>query len=319
MWFKRKAKNRRLGRDQVLDVKLRSSQVRAARTRTGAVALGAVFAITFSLYLAYRTADWGLNRLVYENKAFAVLDIDVQTDGVISLDELRRWTGVKPGANLLAPDLARVKRDLELVPLVQSISVERILPHTLRIRVTEREPIAQINVPRPRRGGGVELAVYQLDADGYVMVPMDPRQRATLPNQPGDVLPAIGGINSSELQPGRRISAPQVQVALRLLIAFEQSPMAGLVDLRRVDVSSPEVLVVTTGQGGEVTFGLADLEQQLRRWRDIFDVGQTMSKAIGTLDLAVTNNIPARWLEASAVPPVAPKSAKPLHLRKKHV
>ena len=319
MWFKRKPKNRRLGRDQVLDVKLRSSQVRAARTRMGAIVLGAAFAAIFGLYLAYRTSNWVLNRLVYENKAFAIQELDVQTDGVISLDELRRWTGVKPGANLLALDLARVKRDLELVPLVQAVSIERILPRTLRIRITEREPIAQINVPRLRQGGGVDLAVYQLDADGYVMVPLEPRQRAIPLNQPGDALPAVCGVNSSELQPGRRIGTPQVQAALRLILAFEQSPMAGLVDLRRVDVSSPEALVVTTGQGSEVTFGLTDLDQQLRRWHDIFDLGQTMSKAIGTLDLAVTNNIPARWLEASAVPPSTPKSIKPLRLRKNHV
>jgi cell division protein FtsQ len=319
MWFKRKPKNRRLGREQVLDVKLRSSQVRAARTRMGAIALGALFATIFGLYLVYRTGDWALNRLVYENEAFAIQEVDVQTDGVISLDELRRWTGVKPGANLLALDLASVKRDLELVPLVQSVSVERILPRTWRIRVAEREPMAQVNVPRPRPGGGVDLAVYQLDASGYVMLPLDLRQRAILLNQPGDALPAICGVNSTELQPGRRLGAPQVQAALRLIMAFDQSPMAGLVDLRRVDVSSPEVLVVTTGQGSEVTFGLADLEQQLRRWRDIFDLGQTMSKAIAGLDLAVTNNIPARWIEASAVLPVAPKSTKPLRPRKKHV
>ena len=319
MWFKRKPKNRRLGRDQVLDVKLRSSQVRAARTRMGAIVLGAAFAAIFGLYLAYRTSNWVLNRLVYENKAFAIQELDVQTDGVISLDELRRWTGVKPGANLLALDLARVKRDLELVPLVQAVSIERILPRTLRIRITEREPIAQINVPRLRQGGGVDLAVYQLDADGYVMVPLEPRQRAIPLNPPGDALPTVCGVNSSELQPGRPIGTPQVQAALRLILAFEQSPMAGLVDLRRVDVSSPEALVVTTGQGSEVTFGLTDLDQQLRRWHDIFDLGQTMSKAIGTLDLAVTNNIPARWLEASAVPPSTPKSIKPLRLRKNHV
>ena len=319
MWFKRKPKNRRLGRDQVLDVKLRSSQVRAARTRMGAIVLGAAFAAIFGLYLAYRTSNWVLNRLVYENKAFAIQELDVQTDGVISLDELRRWTGVKPGANLLALDLARVKRDLELVPLVQAVSIERILPRTLRIRITEREPIAQINVPRLRQGGGVDLVVYQLDADGYVMVPLEPRQRAIPLNQAGDALPAVCGVNSSELQPGRRIGASQVQAALRLILAFEQSPMAGLVDLRRVDVSSREALVVTTGQRSEVTFGLADLDQQLRRWHDIFDLGQTMSKAIGTLDLAVTNNIPARWLEASAVPPTVPKSIKSLRFRKKHV
>ena len=95
--------------------------------------------------------------------------------------------------------------------------------------------------------------------------------------------------------------------------------MAGLVDLRRIDVSSPEVLVVTTGQNSEVTFGLPDPEQQLRRWRDIFDLGQKMNKVIASLDLAVTNNIPARWLEASALPPAAPKSAKPLRSGKKHV
>ena len=40
MWFKRKPKNRRLEREQVLDVKLRSSQVRAARSRIFALTLG---------------------------------------------------------------------------------------------------------------------------------------------------------------------------------------------------------------------------------------------------------------------------------------
>ena len=136
MWFKRKPKNRRLGREQVLDVKLRSSQVRAARTRIGAIGLGAVFATVFGLYLLYRTGEWVLSRCVYENKAFAIQEIDVQTDGIISVDQLRRWAGVKPEENLLALDLARVKRDLELVPLVQSVSVERILPRTLHIRIT---------------------------------------------------------------------------------------------------------------------------------------------------------------------------------------
>ena len=51
MWFKRKPKNRRLGREQVLDVKLRSSQVRAARMRMFALSLGGVFAAVFGLYL----------------------------------------------------------------------------------------------------------------------------------------------------------------------------------------------------------------------------------------------------------------------------
>ena len=319
MWFKRKPRNRRLGREQVLDVKLRSSQVHAARTRLTAISLGAVFTAILGLYLLYRVSDLALDYLVYENKAFGIKELDVQTDGVIAVEQLRRWAGVKLRQNLLALDLARVKRDLELIPLVQSVSVERVLPHTLRIRVTEREPIAQVNVPRPRATGGVELSAYQLNADGWVMLPLDARQRATPLNSPDDPLPLISGINASELQPGRRLANPQVLAALQLLVAFEESPMAGLVDLTGVNVSSPEVLVVTTGQGSEVTFGLTDFEQGLRRWHTIFELGQKMGNAIATLDLAVTNNIPLRWLETNAVSLTLPKSPKSLRPKKKHV
>ena len=319
MLFQRKRKNCPLERGQVLDVKLRSGPVRAARTRLLAIALGAAFATVFGAYLLWRTGEWALNRLVYENKAFAIQDLEIQTDGVIPLSQLRRWAGVKPEQNLLALDLARVKRDLEMVPLIQSVSIERILPHTLRLRIAEREPIAQINVPRSRPGGGVELAVYLLDAEGCVMVPLDPRQRAMPLDQPSQSLPLVCGVKPSELQPGRRLEAAQVQAALQLIVAFDQSPMVGLTGLRRVDVSGPEVLLATTDQGSEVTFGLGDLEQQLRRWQAILESGQRLSKAIATLDLAITSNIPARWLEASAVPAAAPRSPKPLRLKKKHV
>jgi cell division septal protein FtsQ len=319
MWFKRKPRNRRLGREQVLDVRLRSSQVRAGRRRFVALTLGAIFAAGFGLYLLYRAGGWALDQLVYENKAFSLQELDVQTDGAISTDQLRRWAGVHLEDNLLALDLARVKRDLELVPLIQSVSVERILPHTLRIRIAEREPVAQINLARPRPNESLQLAVYLVDAEGWVMLPLADHQRATPRTQPADQYPVLSGLDANVVQPGHRIATPQAQAALKLIVTFEQSSMAGVVDLKRIEVSSPEVLVATTGQGSEVTFGLADLDQQLRRWHDIFDMGQKLGKAIATLDLAVSNHIPARWLEASAVPPATPKSPKPLRNRKKHV
>ncbi len=319
MWFNRKPKNRRLEREHVLDVKLRSSQLRAARSRRLALGLGAAFAVVFGLYLVWRTGGWVLDQLVYENKSFSIQEIDLQTDGVIALEQLRRWMGVRVGQNLLALDLARIKRNLELVPVIKSASIERILPRTLRVRVIEREPIAQINVVRPHPGGGVEMTVVHLDAEGYVLLPLQPRQRAQPAPANSEQLPAITGVNASEIQPGRRLEGGQLQAALHLVTAFEQSPMAGLAELRRIDVSAPEVIVITTGQGSEVTFGTSELEQQLRRWHAIFDLGQKMSKAILSLDLAVTNGIPARWLEASAVPPLPPKSPRSLGSKKRHV
>jgi cell division septal protein FtsQ len=319
MWFNRKPKNRRLGREAVLEVKLRSNLVRVARSRMAVITLGVTFAVVFGVYVAWRMGEWTLAKLVYENKAFALQEIDIQTDGVIAIDQLRRWTGVKPEQNLLALDLARVKRDLELCPLIQSASVERVLPHSLRIRVVEREPLAQINVPRPRLNGGGDWITYQIDAEGCVMLPLDPPQPAGQSKPPVNQLPLISGIDGRELRAGRRIEMPQLRAALELVLAFDHSPMAGLADLNRIDISLPEVLVVTTGQGSEVTFGLADLEQQLRRWRGVYEAGRKANRAIASLDLAVTNNIPTRWLEANTTGQSTARSPKPLRLKKKHV
>lgn len=317
MFWNRKAKNRRLGREYVLDVKLRSSQVRAARTRKFVYAGAVIFTIALSGYLLWRIGGWAMDKLVYENQAFSIGDIDLQTDGVIATEQLRRWAAVKSGQNLLALDLARVKQNLELVPFVQSVSVERILPHTLRIRVCEREPIAQVMVSRRRIGGGVEEGVFHLDGEGWVMAPLDPRQRATPQNLPPEQLPLLSGIKEARV--GHCVDLPQARAALQLIDAFDRSPMAGITELKKIDVSGVEVLVATTGQGGEVTFGLNDFEQQLRRWREIYERGQKSGKAVATLDLAVSNNIPATWIEASVVPPLPPKAPKILRNRKKHV
>jgi len=50
MWFRRKTKNRRFERAHVLDVKLRSSQVRAARVRLGATVFGVLFGTMLGLF-----------------------------------------------------------------------------------------------------------------------------------------------------------------------------------------------------------------------------------------------------------------------------
>ncbi len=319
IWFNRKPRNRRLGREHVLDVKLRSDQVRATRMRMAAIALGLVFTTILGFYLVWRAGEWALNRLVYENKAFAVQEIQVQTDGVIAVDQLQRWACVKPGENLLALDLARVKRNVEMVSMVQSVAVERILPHTLRLRVTERDPLAQVYVPVFRTNGTVEMSIVHLDEAGYVMALLDPRQRTTPPAPGEDTLPVIRGGNQNELIPGRRVESPQVRAALQLISSFNHSSMAGLVDLRKIDVSSPEILLVTTGQGSEITFSTHDLDQQLRHWRGIYDMGQRMNKAIATLDLSVSNNVPAHLVAAGATPPASPKIKNPQRIRRKNV
>jgi cell division protein FtsQ len=320
MWFKSKQpKNRRLHRHHVLDVKLRSDHVRASRLRLCRISFLVVFGTFFGLYLLWRVCELALNTFVYENQDFAIEQIEAQTDGKIAPEQLRRWTGVKLGSNLIALDLADVKRRLELVSVVDSVSVERVLPHTLRVRVTERDPIAQVNVPQADANGGISVAVYQLDAAGVVIQPLDPRACTVPLAQMNPQLPVIGGLNYFQLQAGRRIELPQVQAALRLISAFDRSPMAAVVDLQRVDVSQPRVIVVTTGQGSEITFGLENVGLQLQRWQQIYNSFLKQQKTITSADLAVANNVPVCWMTACAAPVVTPHPVKLLNSRRRHV
>lgn len=308
-----------MGRRHVLDVKLRSRQVQATRMRLGAVVLAVTFGTVFGLYLFWCAGEWALDKFVYDNSEFAIQRVDVQTDGVIAPDQLRRWSGVKPGDNLMALDLGSVKRNLDLVSTIGSVSVERVLPGTLRIRVMERQPVAQVDIPHAGPAGGIVVTVYQLDADGYVMQPLDPRLCVIPLAQVRDQLPVIAGLNVYQLQPGQRVESPQALAALQLIGDFDRSVMAGLVNLRRLDVASPGVIVATTGQGGQITFGLDNLDQQLQRWREIYDLGQRMNRAIAAVNLAVSNNVPVRWMEAVAAPSALPRANTPPLIRRKNV
>src|SRR5689334_12219484 len=121
--LKRKPRNRRVGREHVLDVKLRAEQIRAGRMRLASIAIGMTLATLLGFYLLWRGGEWTLDALLYKNDAFAIRQIDVQTDGVIAADQLRRWAGVKAGENLFALDMTRVKRDLEMISAIRSVAV----------------------------------------------------------------------------------------------------------------------------------------------------------------------------------------------------
>ncbi len=318
MAWQRKRKNRRFGRKHVLDVKLRAKERSRARLRWLTLALGVAGATALGVLLFFRGGDWLLTRFVYQNPAFAIHHIDVENEGVIDDQQIRRWAGVNLDENLLAVDLARVKRDLEMMPVIQSVSVQRILPHTIRLRVTERVAVAQVKVLQTDAGGHYNILVYLLDDRGYVMLPLKPQQLSIPSARITDRLPEIDGLNPAQLHLGRSLELPKLQAALQLILAFSQSPMAGVVGLQRVDISRPGILVATSDGDSEITFALEDLDRQLNRWRSIHDYGVRIGKRIVSLDLAVSNNVPVCWADA-VFPPEKSDVRKPAGHHKKYV
>ena len=305
MVWQRKAKNLSFERRQVLDVKVARRQAVRTRVRVATFAASLSLGTLFAVFLLWRAGVWALDRFVYENRTFAIEEIDIQTDGVMALEQLRRWAGVNRGDNLFALNLTRVKRDLELVPAIQTVAVERVLPRTVRIRVLEREPVAKIHG-------------YFIDAEGFVMLPLSSRQRA-VPAPPGERYPVITGASLGDVPLGKSVESPQIRAALKFIQAFDHSPMAAVLDIGRIDISAPAVLHVVTLQQNEIILPVVDFEKHLNRWRLVYEAGLDQARQIGWLDLSVADNVPLRWMETAALPPVTPKMQKKSSYRKKHV
>ena len=301
MALRAKRRNSKSGRKKLLSVKVQSQQARRERLRWLRSLSALVVAVAGIIAVCWQGGAFALNRLVYENESFSVRQLDYRTDGIISIGQLQKWAGVRAGDNLLRLDLLRIKRDIELAPRVKAASVERFLPDTLQVRVAERVPMAQVWAWQ-RDGAGVtdyDCVRLQLDETGHVMSPIDGRSVVAPEKQAEWSLPVVSGIDLKKLKsltPGRLAGLPKLRAALGLIGEFRRSPLAGVVDLRVIDLSQPRILRVTTGDGGQVDLSTERLARQLNRWARIRAHGQKFGLAIETVDLSVTNNVPVRWM-----------------------
>ncbi|HTG44235.1 MAG TPA: FtsQ-type POTRA domain-containing protein [Verrucomicrobiae bacterium] len=306
-------------RQWLLDVRSRSKPLKAVRLRMALNALAISTGIVLVLFVSWKGGEFLLDRYVYTNPAFAIERIDLQTDGIIPTEQIRIWANVQKGQNLLGLDLGRIKRDLELVPLIEAASVERILARQMIIRVREREPIARVTVFSKRAGDGLlqPSAVY-LDEHGMVIPPVLRALNTEAFDHATRFLPTITGVSAAAFRPGHIVDSSTVLAALQWLRACQGSEMAGRADIRAMDVSSPAALLVSTEQGNEVTFSYRNFETQLARWRKVHDFAGRRARTIASLDLAVTNYVPAVWLDRTNEPAaVRPTQISPY--RKKHV
>lgn len=318
MFGRRTTQNRRLNRRHVLEVKARADQVKSERARVIGAVAGGLAVLAALVVLFWKGGAWAVDRLILNNEAFAIRTIEVRSDGLIPPEQILKWAGVKRGENLLALDLARIKRDLELAPLVKSAAVERVMPRTLRLNITERQPTAKVFALRPKPGG-CDTVIYHIDAEGWVLPPLAGQLPPGTLQRGTDRLPVLTSVSEADLRVGQRVKSTQVLGALRFIEEFARSPMAGLVDLKHIDVGAAETLRVTTQQGNEVTFALRLMDWQLRRWRTIHDTATQRGERIATLDLSITNNIPLRWQQAVEAPSPAARPEPNARTRRKHV
>ncbi len=143
--------------DDVARIQRNQRRINVQRaTQVGRSAALAVAAIALSLWVWHRAQSDG---------RFAVKNIEVSGAAHTSREALDAVTSAFVGVNLFKIDIDHVQRELRALPWVSHIEIEKKLPDTLRIRVTERTPWALV-----KTGSTLRYA----DENGVPFAPLSP-------------------------------------------------------------------------------------------------------------------------------------------------
>ena len=316
----RRLSNLRQRRQQhLLDVKVRSRKATRHRNRRVLVALSKLILVAAFCAAVYLGALEGAKRFFFENPEYQLKTIEVQTDGTLQRDQIMKEADLHENENIFSINLERVHDRIQQLPQVDEVQVVRKLPGEVDIRVIERKPVAWLTSEKEISDPFVSDAAFLVDARGVLM-----KEKRLLPEYLG--LPLILGCSSESLEAGKVVESSEAKTALELLRLSMGSFMQTRFQIREIDVSKGYCLLVTDKNRTRITFGLNDLDEQLRRLEQFLVYCDDSKQELETVNLLVQRNIPVTFTKPPAVvindtidPPVEPRILKaiPVHLPSK--
>ncbi|MBN1689238.1 MAG: FtsQ-type POTRA domain-containing protein [Candidatus Omnitrophica bacterium] len=176
----------------------------------------------------------GVRNSLYADGSLNVSKVVVQPPDALTQEQYRQIeTGVL-GQNILKVNLKKAARRLEKYPEIARAEVTRKFPSSLQVNVTQRQPVAWIQVA-PLGNFGL------ISSDGVILDVFDQRN---------DSLPIVEayGVDDRKLQVGQKISHKGYLESVEFLKSFWKSPIS----------KKETVTQMSLDRGGNVTVTLSE-------------------------------------------------------------
>ncbi len=173
------------------DAKKKSMTKRVSAIFKGSFLVGVV---VFLIYLFYL----GHNYLL-ASEHLRLKEIRITGNRVLSTEEIKGLLKLRPGENILKINLGSAVERLRVHPRVRKVSIKRVLPESIYIKIEERRAVSLVDY---------NGALYFADSDGVIIgrADKDVGARYTVP------LPIIYGVNLK----GIRIGDPKPPEGLKI-------------------------------------------------------------------------------------------------------
>ncbi|HTB64301.1 MAG TPA: FtsQ-type POTRA domain-containing protein [Opitutales bacterium] len=235
----------------------------------------------------------------------ALVKFEFKTDGVLTDGWVMNFLNLHAGDSLDKVDVFNLRTRLLSLLQIKDVSVERELPDTLRISVSERKPWLRVAVDDGKGG----FQVYLVSRDGTVFAGQD------FPDKIMNGLPWMSGMNLHRTKDHGFQPVPGMdQVADLLAAARTHAPKIAakwtVVNLSKFD-PRPEtpaygsLIKVESGTLGELTFAANipsnDFESQIKHLAFVAEQLDAQPMVLRGLDLSLGNQVVVQPLTTAPV------------------
>jgi cell division septal protein FtsQ len=205
---------------------------------------------------------------------FPVQKIEVRGVQKLSPEEIVSLSGVRIGEDMLALRLKTVGGQIAASPWVADVRVQRFFPGTLAVSVTERQPVAVVNMG----------LLYYLDAQGEPFKPLNF----------GDKLdyPVVSGFTEEDLNSDPDGARDALASACELIEALKQQGVFILADVSEIHYDRGHGFTLYTTSGAvPVRIGMSDFTEKLNRFARIYEHLMTRQQGLLQIDLDYSDKI----------------------------
>jgi cell division protein FtsQ len=227
-----------------------------------------------ALLSALGFAGYELYQLAATTTFMKLAVVEVVNQKRLSREEIITLAGVKPGDAMLGLRLKRIGEQLVRNPWIATVKVRRYFPHTLTIELTEREPVAVVNMGY----------LYYLDKNGDVFKPLTA----------GDSLdfPVLTGLNEEDMGKDPARAKAALQEAVALIARLKGSAVFTLADISEIHYDRGYGFTLFTAGGGvPVKLGNGDFTEKLARLARIYKDIQGQLQMVDYIDLDFSDKI----------------------------
>lgn len=181
--------------------------------------IATVVMLSFAVLLLWNWQDWVIN-----SSLFTLKSVFVQGSLMSNKDEILKAADLDMGVRLAEVNVAKTAERIKMNPIFKTVTVSRNYPSSIVIHVTERQPFAFVLLDE----------LYAVDNNGFVL----PKLKAKMIYN----LPIISGINAVAT-PGKRLSSPQLLLALQFLDKAKQLDEAVYYEISEINIKKDDMVV----------------------------------------------------------------------------